>query len=394
MNFLKKIGTTIKGAVWDSWNYYDKCPICNKPIVCRENLYRLRKLIMGAFVGCGVTGAAILPLFGFGTGGISAGSFAASWQSYIGNVAAGSLFATLQSLGATGLGILLFGSVSAALGVLATIAYRLGWCTCVTDEIQQDETLYNFLGNIGKAIKETVWDSWNYYDKCPTCSKPIVCEANLNRLRKLIMGFTVTCGAAAPYLLETLLGLGAASFVIIFGADTKAALELLATIATKLNWCSCKINYKQTDKELLSIRLNADETTAVSASKVSSNGSNEQRIVEYVGKLETIEHFSNCPNCNKPTVCVPNLNKLREKVINNIPAMIGLFKKLECVEATDKGHILLWGDEDLAIRVLTSLASGLNWCICIQDFDSQKIMETLTQISKALKNESRALVLK
>jgi hypothetical protein len=41
-------------------------------------------------------------LAGFGTAGIGAGSVAALWQSAIGNVAAGSLFASLQSLGATG----------------------------------------------------------------------------------------------------------------------------------------------------------------------------------------------------------------------------------------------------------------------------------------------------
>jgi hypothetical protein len=41
-------------------------------------------------------------LAGFGAGGVAAGSFVAVWQSSIGSVGAGSLFATLQSLGATG----------------------------------------------------------------------------------------------------------------------------------------------------------------------------------------------------------------------------------------------------------------------------------------------------
>lgn len=43
-----------------------------------------------------------LGLAGFGAGGIVAGSAAAAWQASIGNVAAGSLFAFLQSAGATG----------------------------------------------------------------------------------------------------------------------------------------------------------------------------------------------------------------------------------------------------------------------------------------------------
>ena len=56
-------------------------------------------------MGCGAATAAVCAapmLVGFGTGGIAAGSLAAAWQATIGNVAAGSAFATLQSLGATG----------------------------------------------------------------------------------------------------------------------------------------------------------------------------------------------------------------------------------------------------------------------------------------------------
>ncbi|KAF8535287.1 hypothetical protein BDD12DRAFT_856099 [Trichophaea hybrida] len=44
----------------------------------------------------------LLALTGFGTLGPVAGSLAAAWQASIGNVAAGSLFATLQSCGMTG----------------------------------------------------------------------------------------------------------------------------------------------------------------------------------------------------------------------------------------------------------------------------------------------------
>ena len=44
----------------------------------------------------------MLSFLGFTTGGIAAASFASAWQSSLGNVATGSLFASLQSLGATG----------------------------------------------------------------------------------------------------------------------------------------------------------------------------------------------------------------------------------------------------------------------------------------------------
>ena len=54
-------------------------------------------------------GGIALPFLGFGLEGITAGSFAASIQGPA--VVAGSMFAVLQSLGATGMGILLFGSI-------------------------------------------------------------------------------------------------------------------------------------------------------------------------------------------------------------------------------------------------------------------------------------------
>ena len=46
--------------------------------------------------------AAAVGIIGFGPGGVVANSIAAAWQSSIGNVAAGSLFALLQSIGASG----------------------------------------------------------------------------------------------------------------------------------------------------------------------------------------------------------------------------------------------------------------------------------------------------
>jgi len=43
----------------------------------------------------------MLSFLGFTTGGIAAASVASAWRSSLGNVATGSLFASLQSLGAT-----------------------------------------------------------------------------------------------------------------------------------------------------------------------------------------------------------------------------------------------------------------------------------------------------
>lgn len=80
------------------------------------------------------------------------GSAAAAWQSSIGSVAAGSMFAILQSLGATGLGILLFGSIGAGLGLLSSSAAALGWCTCESDAKSQEPTN----SSIEKTDKENV----------------------------------------------------------------------------------------------------------------------------------------------------------------------------------------------------------------------------------------------
>jgi len=71
--------------------------------------------------------APIAGLMGFGATGVVAGSLAAAWQAYIGNVAAGSLFAMLQGIGAAGAasaaGAPLLATVT---GVAATGARYLG----------------------------------------------------------------------------------------------------------------------------------------------------------------------------------------------------------------------------------------------------------------------------
>lgn len=351
MSFFKKI-------FWDSWNLYEKCSKCKKPETSESNYKRLKYLIVGSTVGGAAGGAAALPLLGFGAGGIAAGSAAASWQSSIGAVAAGSLFATLQSLGATGLGVLIFGAVGTGLGVLGSIATRLGWCTCEADRIQEDKPLYDFIKRIQNAIKQTVWNSWNYYIQCPACYKPAICESNLRRLVNLTIGITATCDAkpekfAASWkkamsavadgkLFRTMQSLGTNGVRAFYSGTMDEALEVLRSNAANLEWCSCGADSKD---------------------------------------LEMVQHFKNCSKCNKMEVCLPNLEKLRENVAENIPAMMNLFRMLEYVaddkEAREKAYTLLYGDEEPAIRVLTSLASCLGWCICSWELEVQKIMTAL-----------------
>ncbi|KAF6039679.1 hypothetical protein EB796_002010 [Bugula neritina] len=73
---------------------------------CRPTMWTI-PIVLASFGGAGVATAfgvpAILGAIGFGSGGVIGGSVAAGIQSSIGNVAAGSVFSALQSLGAAGL---------------------------------------------------------------------------------------------------------------------------------------------------------------------------------------------------------------------------------------------------------------------------------------------------
>lgn len=111
-NFLQKSNCELFVTCWKygiGWTSHSK------------SYLKLIDIGFGASAGIGTSAfiaSTALTTAGFTSAGIAGGSLAAAWQSSIGNVAAGSAFATLQSLGATGT-IAAVGSV--ALGVTAPI---------------------------------------------------------------------------------------------------------------------------------------------------------------------------------------------------------------------------------------------------------------------------------
>jgi hypothetical protein len=144
---------------------FEKCLVCHKPINNEANVKVLRRIILGSGLAGLAVGAIALPALGFGLSGITAGSFAASIQGPA--VVAGSAFAVLQSLGATGLGIVLFGSLGGAVGALAPLTAKLGWCDSSCGEttelvnlpIKQDTGESNQLTNKEQlAPGEPGWD--------------------------------------------------------------------------------------------------------------------------------------------------------------------------------------------------------------------------------------------
>lgn len=79
-------------------------------------------IVSGSVIAGGVAGAVVLPALGFTSSGVAPLSYAAGWQSGIGNVAAGSIFSTCQSLGATGAATYLGAGVGAISGGIAAAA--------------------------------------------------------------------------------------------------------------------------------------------------------------------------------------------------------------------------------------------------------------------------------
>lgn len=116
----------------------------------------------------------LLCVCGFGEGGVAAGSLAAQWQSMIGNVVAGSLFAVFQSLGAT-LGVIaasgqiliapvvfLFSPVGLAILAVAATVSGLVYYFCFSDSFETVKTAIsdaNITSNISESfenLKNTV----------------------------------------------------------------------------------------------------------------------------------------------------------------------------------------------------------------------------------------------
>eukprot|EP00445_Apocalathium_hangoei_P059530 CAMPEP_0204091452 /NCGR_PEP_ID=MMETSP0360-20130528/189412_1 /ASSEMBLY_ACC=CAM_ASM_000342 /TAXON_ID=268821 /ORGANISM="Scrippsiella Hangoei, Strain SHTV-5" /LENGTH=265 /DNA_ID=CAMNT_0051040717 /DNA_START=90 /DNA_END=889 /DNA_ORIENTATION=- len=96
-------------------------------------------MLGGAIVGVFGTLLAgpILSLFGFGVAGVTSGSLAALWQASMGSIAAGSLFAVLQSVAAAGLG---FTGAAVVTGSAAKVRLHSAqaWTTCATGASTHD----------------------------------------------------------------------------------------------------------------------------------------------------------------------------------------------------------------------------------------------------------------
>lgn len=119
------------------------CTSCHKPMVCESNLWRIRGIMSGCMTGTDTLNAAVLPLLGFNSGEMVAGSITAAICSGINNIVATSLFASLQSLDADSFSAIIFGSVNSALDVLESLALNLDWCNgaCTNESVLEFETI-------------------------------------------------------------------------------------------------------------------------------------------------------------------------------------------------------------------------------------------------------------
>lgn len=377
----------------------------------------------GGTLGGGALGALALPLLGFGAGGVVGGSIAASWQSSIGLVSAGSFFAVLQSLGATGLGVFLFGGLGSAMGLLGTLAARLNWCN-------DRDCDYN--------TQKFMWE------KCPKCDKPVVSEINLLKLRSV---------AAAGYLRSSLVGADMLPIVryhseahefnvsgqpewwlnidshaanrlfiamqslqdfglsvLLFG-DIHSALSLLKRVAAELDWCKdyCSGNNElmpaneiTSSSEIILInRLVPDATVVPFVDIVQANlpiPKNVKKSTEQQNsKLREIFSWKLCPKCNRPLICEMNLWKIRTLVVGGVVTsgalgvavlpLIGfgaegiiagsiaaswqssigsvaagsIFSTLQSWRSIKFGAFL-FGTMRTALTSLPKLVDGLNWC--------------------------------
>ena len=110
-------------------------------------------------IGLPIVSSSVLPLLGFGALGPGAGSIAAGWQASIGNVAAGSLFSTLQSAGMGGAAAGIFTGIGVTGGVVTTgtvtsmVTEKLGFE--LEDAGRASEKFASYVWGVGmKAVEE------------------------------------------------------------------------------------------------------------------------------------------------------------------------------------------------------------------------------------------------
>ena len=159
MSFFKKIGDKIKE--------YSKTGAAIAIAIFKKIKDKIKEYPKTAAaivfaIGGGTLAVAAAPLAlaaaGFGSAGVAAGSAAAAWQASIGNVAAGSFFASLQSAGAVGIAA----STSAGVGAAgAAVGAGLGAAAEKIfgkkpgpgeDEKPADEEIQALVDNVKEAV--------------------------------------------------------------------------------------------------------------------------------------------------------------------------------------------------------------------------------------------------
>lgn len=124
------------------WNdSFQLCPVCGFPLVNKFNIeilqFRLRVVLISGGITTLMGSFFMLPLIGFGSTGILPSSLAAAWQASMGGtIAAGSLFATLQSLGTSFIFKIIFAGTNGAsfayiINKIKENAQSLYFCDCM-----------------------------------------------------------------------------------------------------------------------------------------------------------------------------------------------------------------------------------------------------------------------
>lgn len=165
---------------------YSICPECRKSKETKtsevetegknanESWFNKEKALKYAkFGGAVVAGACAVPMIAeFSTAGIAGGSIAAAWQASIGNVAVGRAFATLQSLGATGV-FATGASAGAATGATAFVAEKVSKKKSEgnDDETDKEEGKEDEPRDKSQALENEVKNATKEECKCEKCGK-------------------------------------------------------------------------------------------------------------------------------------------------------------------------------------------------------------------------------